>query len=357
MAYLKYLDLSLPKLNSDHNQWVDHVEFFCFISQDGIITEQQVLDRILDENSNNPIDAIEDVVAEDEIEDFIASLNSEDETIEDQVIDSSDDNSALTDKIAWSVKKYFNLIKARELNFEIDYPFTLVSGTELKLKDNLTVPQTLYLILLCSSLLRLATRSGLNRLGHFFEELCEPAFRKLTPANTQNLFFGSGAGAKSVSSITGTFYSKVVHLCGLLHVSPGANFTPINAGIHNVGDGGLDWVGIYDFADNQLSQPVFFGQCACGGDWIEKEFDAHLSKWKNYIQFSNGYLTYHFVPRHLRDESLAWNNPLHIMDVVLIDRYRLMSLLKAETNLPILISKIYKEFLEEIEANKIDSFA
>ncbi len=124
----------------------------------------------------------------------------------------------------------------------------------------------------------------------------------------------------------------------------------------NVGDGGLDWVGVFNFPDNQFSQPTFFGQCACGTDWISKEFDAHSSKWNKYIQFENGYLTYHFVPRHLRDESLNWYNPLDIYDVVLIDRYRLINLLKSEANLPNLITTTYKTFLKEIDLNKIDSF-
>lgn len=356
MAYLKYLDLSLPKLNSDYNQWVDHIEFFCFISQEGTVTEQQIIDRILDENSNDPINAIEDVVPEEEIEELISSMDIEDEAIEDEIIDPSEDNSALTDKIASSVNSYFNLLKARQANFVDDYPFIISVNNEITLKDNLSTSQTLYLILLCSSLLRLATRSGLNRLGHHFEELCEPVFRKLTPINTQNIFFGSGAGTTGVTSISGTFYNKVIQLCDLLHVSHTTHFTPQNAGIRNVGDGGLDWVGIYDFDDNQLSQPTFFGQCACGNDWIDKEFDAHISKWKNYIQFSNGYLTYHFVPRHLRDESLAWDNPLNIYDVVLIDRYRLMSLLKTEADLSTLLSNIYQVFLDEVDANRIDSF-
>lgn len=357
MAYLKYEDFSLPKLNSDNNQWVDHIEFFCYISQEGAITEQQVIDRILDENSNNPLEAIEDVIDQDDLETLLTALDNDDEIIEDEIVDPSDDNAALTDRIASKVNTYFDFLKARQDNFGDDYPFIIsASNNEITLREGLSTTQKLYIILLCSSLLRLATRSGLNRLGHHFEELCAPVFKKLTPENTQNIFFGSGAGTTIGTTITGTFHSKVLQLCDLLHVSPRTNFTPQNAGIHNVGDGGLDWVGVFDFEDSQLSQPTFFGQCACGSDWIDKEFDAHISKWKNYIQFSNGYLTYHFVPRHLRDESLSWDNPLNIYDVVLIDRFRIICLLKTETNLSDLISDIYQPFLDEVENNKIDSF-
>ncbi|MBK8673060.1 MAG: hypothetical protein IPN93_08745 [Bacteroidetes bacterium] len=355
MAYLKYLDLSLPKLNSEPNHWADHIEFFCFISQEGKISEAQITDRLLDENSNNPLVAVEDVAEEDEINELIGALSSTEYLIEDEVIDETNDNSAFRDKISSKINSYFNLLKARQLNFGDDYPF-LVSNNDITLKENLTTSQTLYAILLCSSLLRLATKSGLNKLGHHFEELCGPAFKKLTPNDTQNIFFGSGSGENFLPSITGKFYDKVIELCNLLNVTPRTNFTEENAGIHNVGDGGLDWVGVFNFPDNQFSQPTFFGQCACGTDWISKEFDAHSSKWNKYIQFENGYLTYHFVPRHLRDESLNWYNPLDIYDVVLIDRYRLINLLKSEANLPNLITTTYKTFLKEIDLNKIDSF-
>jgi hypothetical protein len=355
MAYLKYFDLSLPKLNSEPNHWADHIEFFCFISQEGKIGEQQIADRLLDESSNNPLVAIEDIAEEDEINELIESLSSTKELIDDEVIDETNDNPAITDKISSKINLFFNLLKARELNFGDDYPF-VITNNHIAIKENLSTIQTLYLILVCSSLLRLATKSGLNKLGHHFEELCGPAFKKLTPNNTQNIFFGSGSNNNLETVISGKFYNKVLTLCDLLHVSPRTNFTAENAGIHNVGDGGLDWVGVYNFPDNQFSQPAFFGQCACGTDWIEKQFDAHLSKWKNYIQFGNGYITYHFIPRSFRDESLNWYNPLDINDVVLIDRYRLLHLLKTEENLTELIMKNYESFLLEVNENKIDSF-
>lgn len=328
MGYLNYLNLSLPRLNSEPNYWADHVEFFCFIAQEGKISEKQLIDRLLDENSNNSLNAVKDVLEEDEINELLETLSSPEDPFEDEVIDGTNDNSVFRDKISSKINSYFNLLKARQINFGEDYPF-VVSNNDISIKENLSSIQTLYIVLVCSSLLKLATRSGRNKMGHHFEELCGPVFKKLTPENTQNIFFGSGISENLVPSINGTFYDKVVTLCELLHVRPRTNFTRENAGIQNVGDGGLDWVGIFNFSDSQFSQPVFFGQCACGTDWIDKQFDCHLSKWKNYIEFNNGYLTYHFIPRSFRDESLNWYNPLDINDVVLIDRYRLISILKA----------------------------
>lgn len=353
MAYINYNDLSLPKLNSDPNHWADHIEFLCFLSQEAYVSEQQIVDRILDENSNNSSVAIHDLVEEDEITELQDELVDTSPIAEDIIVDDSQNNSAFNDKISSKVKIIFDLIQSRDKHFGEDYPF-FVNSKEILLKDELSLPQRTYLILLCSSLLRLATKSGVNKIGHLFEQLCGPVFCQLLPSSSQSYFFGSGGSKETI--FKGTFYDKVIALCEKLHVSQRSNFTPKNAGIHNVGDGGLDWVGIFNFSDNQFSQPVFFGQCACGtSDWIDKEFDAHKSKWDKYIQFDNGYLTYHFIPRSYRDISLHWFNPLDIFDIVLIDRFRILELLKRQENLDEIIS-IYNPIFQEISENKIDSF-
>ena len=353
MAYINYKDLSLPKLNSDPNHWADHIEFLCFLSQEAYASEQQIVDRILDENSNDSNTAIHDVADEEEIIEFLDELINTSPIAEDEIIDDSQNNSALNDKISSKVSAIFDLLQSRQKHYTDDYPF-FVTKNEILLKDDLSATQKTYIILLCSSLLRLATKSGVNKIGHLFEQLCGPVFTQLLPVASDAYFFGSGGSEESI--FKGKFYDKVIALCDKLHVSEGYDFTPEYAGKHNVGDGGLDWVGVYEFLDGQSSQPTFFGQCACGtSDWIDKEFDTHFSKWKNYIQFKNGYLTYHFIPRNFRDDSLLWFNPLDISDVVLVDRYRILELLKRTENLEAIIS-IYNPLFEEINQNKIDAF-
>lgn len=353
MAYLKYLDFSLPKKNNDPNLWADHWEFFCYISQEGIYSKQQLIDRILDENSNDPSKAIEDVISKEEIEE-ITNLYSEEDTFEDSVDDDSRNDSRIQDKLDSKASEFLAIISDRRKNFGNSYPFVVELNT-VKLTKNLSIQQQLYIILLCSSLMRLATPSGINKLGHHFEDLCAPVFKKLTPAKTKNLFFGSGNSNSNYFS--GTFYEKVLQLCDILHVPPSPHFNERNAGVNNSGDGGLDWVGVYDFTDKQMSQPVFFGQCACGTDWIDKEFDAHISRWKNYIHFANGYLTYHFIPRNYRNVSFEWYNPLNIFDLVLVDRYRIVEMLSQDKTLPILIKDLYTDLITEMNINKVDMFA
>ncbi|MCU0326390.1 MAG: hypothetical protein MUF45_14220 [Spirosomaceae bacterium] len=327
------------------------------MSKEGSVNPQQIIDRIFDENANDPQTAIKDVVTDDEIKLIESELDTP--LYEDEIFDSHMTDSVFSDKIVSSVNSYFGHIKSRKSSFGTSYPFTITKENTLIFNSQLSEEQKVYTILLCSSLMRLATKSGVNRLGHHFEELCGPVFNALLPKNAKSYFFGSGSKSLRYDSIEGNFFDKIDQLCSLLHVRPNSNFTKNNAGIHNVGDGGIDWVGIYDFGDDCSSQPTFLGQCACGIDWIDKQFDANISKWKNYIEFSNSYQTYHFTPRNFRNEMLKWENPLQIYDVVLIDRYRLIKILANETGLSSLINDVYGKFLEEIQNddNKIDYFA
>ena len=175
MAYINYNDLSLPKLNSDPNHWADHIEFLCFLSQEAYASEQQIVDRILDENSNDANTAIHNIAEEDEIIELLDELTNTTPIAEDEIIDDSQNNSALNDKISSKVRIIFDLLQSRQKHYGDDYPF-FVTKNEILLRDNLSATHKTYIILLCSSLLRLATKSGVNKIGHLFEQLCGPVF-------------------------------------------------------------------------------------------------------------------------------------------------------------------------------------
>ncbi|MBU1105389.1 MAG: hypothetical protein KKB51_01875 [Candidatus Riflebacteria bacterium] len=354
MVYINIANFRLPGENSEQNDWFDHIEFLCCISQDGSITESAVVDRFFDENINCLQTAALALGNEFDFPELSENYFDSSDLIEDEIIDPGMYDSPLRDRVTDKIRNLFTSLACRTRVYGDDYPF-ITTNCSIKIRDNLTPVQRLYIALLFSSLLRLATRTGINCLGHLFEELCEPAFRRLTPAGASNFFFGSGSHRNFSDTITGSFFDKVTKLCSLLHLRPHPNFTRENAGRHNNGDGGLDWVGFFEFGDNQFSQPVFFGQCACGQDWVDKQFDAHQSKWKNYIHLCNAYLTYHFIPRNFRKDSLEWYNPLEIIDVVLIDRFRLLQLLNQEADLNNKIENLYRPLFDEIEQNRGNS--
>jgi len=350
MSLLNLANFSFPSSHSDPNEWLDHFELLCCISQEGSVSSHEVCDRLLDENDNNPGDASRTIGNEEDFPESAANYAQPEDLIEDERLNADIYNPILSDRITGKISAYFGDFISRERSYGDDYPFC-VEGNSIQLKNelnSLTHNQKLYIILLCSSVLRLASRSGMNRLGHFFEALCGPAFKRLLPPDSNCRFTGSGTSSVHEKHILGSFFDRITIICELLHLAPSANFTRTSAGQHNTGDGGIDWVGFFEFTDGQYSQPLFFGQCACGHDWIDKQFDAHPAKWKNYIQFCNTYLIYHFIPRHFRGESLKWQNGLNIYDVVLIDRYRLIELLKPLPELCQIIDQYYASLFVEL---------
>jgi hypothetical protein len=354
MAYLKLPEFRPPTNETNPNVWADTLELYCFVLQDKQLTKAQFLDFILDNSGNSASEAADDML--DEVEEDQLNENVEDEpTLGEDAIEVVEDTreKLAPDRLISKLNVYFDYTMARAEQFGAAYPF-FVDGNQIRLIEPSTPLQKVYLVLLISSQLRMATRSGVNRLGHHFEALCEPIFKQLIPPAAESYFFGAGTSV-ATGLFTGTFYAKVIELCNRLSVSASAIFTPENAGKNNVGDGGLDWVGFQAFVDGQSAMPVFFGQCACGTNWVEKQYDAHPSKWKNFIQFHSGYLVYHFIPHSFRKADLLWHNPLNIQDVVLLDRIRLLQLLEAHGHLDELLD-LYDELFTEINDNRISYF-
>jgi len=361
MSLLNLANFSFPASHSDRNEWLDHFELLCCISQEGSVSSHDVCDRLLDENDNDPVDAARTIGNEEDFPESLANHTQPEDLLEDEILNADVYGPLLSDRITGKINAYFEDFKCRDRAYGEDYPF-VVEDNAIRLKNelnNLSQNQKLYVILLCSSVLRLASRSGTNKLGHYFEALCGPAFKRLLPPDSNCHFTGSGATDMCEEQIRGSFFARITKLCEILHLAPAANFTRESAGKQNTGDGGIDWVGFFEFADGQYSQPLFFGQCACGHDWIDKQFDTHPAKWKNYIQFCNTYLTYHFIPRHFREESLNWQNGLNIYDVVLIDRYRLINLLKPSPELCQIINLYYTSLFAELnqQQQSLSSFA
>lgn len=358
MTYLDLDELRLPEKRKDINWWADHVEFFCLLAQDRIVTVDQIVDRLLDENSNQASKAIKSLPAYDEVDDFDADDETSDYDIDPDGDDDGDDtfvDSVSSDALAPRVQRFFQFLARRQAIFGEAYPFVVNTRSIANRADPLSPSQYLYTVLLCSSLLKYATKSGVNLLGHHFEQLCGPIFKRLVPYGTTVKFFGSGTS--QAEGFTGTFHHKVSTLAEMLHLQLGGDFTPGTMSSHNVGDGGLDWVGFYDFGDGQKFQPKFFAQCACGTNWVDKQFDAHFDKWSRYMQFDNLFLLYHFIPRSLRSTSGEFVNPTEIFKVTMIDRLRIIQILQRDRRLGHILSEIYLELINELEDKKLDLFS
>ncbi len=348
MCLVNLKKLKFPDSSADINHWADVIEFYCLLSRDGVITIADVVDRIIDARGGDVSAAAEDVLEIEDLEELEHSL----------AVDGDEDLSTSTDgakrdEIESRVKGYFEFLQSRAILYANSYPFQ-IDGGRIFVKKVTSSEIYLYVALLVSSLLLFVEKKWVHSLGHKFEHLCGPAFETLLPTGAHAHLFGAGANNGGI--FNGTFFQKVAKLAELLNLNTKPKFNKDAVSPHNVGDGGLDWVGFYDFKDTESFLPIFFGQCACGEDWVTKQFDAHPDKWKNYIDFENSYLSYHFIPRSIRSQLGKWADPLDLYNVVIIDRLRLIKLLQNRRSLADELLTIYIDLFERLDIEKIDPF-
>jgi hypothetical protein len=93
-------------------------------------------------------------------------------------------------------------------------------------------------------------------------------------------------------------------------------------------EAGLDLVCLRSFPDDRPGRPVFFFQCASGGDWDGKLHTPRLEQWRKLVEFTAlGLPTKAFAtPFAFLDAEFIRNCML--VDGLLMDRYRLLAVSK-----------------------------
>lgn len=352
MPYLNKSKLQFPKEENDYNVWADYVEILTMLSTDRKLSVETLKDRLLDENDNDAAKALKQI---DPVYKKTATPLT-DKIADDQFEGDTDPEEE--QHIKTCLLTVIDYMKARKAIIADYYPFNIDDRYAVSLQNPLTDKHKVYIILLLSSHIRLINRNNgfAYRLTHLFEELCDEPFKMLIPNLAVSEFFGAGGTGDSDDPPppgSKLFYHKVSDLAQKLSLPLTPFFTLQNAGVHNVGDGGLDWVAWQPFADNLHLKPLYFAQCACGTDWEDKIYDANKSKWAGYIHINYDYPLFHFIPRCYRDLYNRWENNLKLHTVVLIDRFRIIELLEKSGQDAAVVAK-YTELLLEVETETVD---
>lgn len=350
MPYLDIRKIELPKQETDYNVWADYIELLTMLHPDRKLSIEAIKDRLIDENDGNVKKALHQINAMGK---KVITLNI-DKIAEDQFEDDNDPEDE--QRIKTAIIGVVDYLKCRKSIVSNYYPFEVDNKYSISLKKRLANKHKIYIILLLSSLIRVITRKGgfSYILTHRFENLCEHPFRLLVPQLATMKFFGAGGSADEKDEPIGQlFYDKVIDLAKNLHLPLHPLFTHETAGVHNVGDGGLDWVAWMPFADNLDMLPTYFAQCACGTDWEDKLFDANKAKWSQFILFNYDYQLFHFIPKSYRELDNKWLNGTKLHTAILIDRFRIIELLEKSGKEKEIV-ELYKDLLTELETTEVD---
>lgn len=232
------------------NLYSDYIELISLFSNDSFVTIADIQDRLVDLGIEGDDD-------EDTASPEIGSKSSE-----------------KADELENRVRELFLLVEERYYLYGEDYPFSYKEG-RIKLKENLTFKNKLYLIFLIAS-----------NLDHFsklqsiitteFETISFFVLKEFLPGKAIIKKFGKD------SDYTGNAKKKIRDLARDLNLE--IDEYEINQiSDRNNQERGLDIIGWIPFNDLCSNMLIILAQCACGKHWFGKQHDT--TRFESYYHF------------------------------------------------------------------------
>lgn len=263
--------------------------------------------------------------------------------------DEAETHADVSDKISRQTDDIWSQLEYREQTFEEFYPFA-VESNHLKLKsENFTGSQKLYILLLaCSRLRSFDQSSGVRQhWAKNFTNLSKEAMSGLAPVGADIKIFDANSDDRR--NYYGTnlrhAFEKLGEDLSLIHVNKAECQKESTSG-----DGGLDIVAIYNFNDNALASHAIFGQCgAQETEWPSKTLEAIPEVFIHLFQYQVYPTSVMFTPVCYRNSDGSWVRNKETNKVLLLDRYRILSLTKQDNIPNIIETDWFRDFFNTFE--------
>jgi hypothetical protein len=229
-------------------------------------------------------------------------------------------NSNERDEDESLIIEIFLMLQERELLYSKNYPFKYDNDNSLiKVNDDLTGKQKLYIYLLISSMLSIFNPFR-NELTSEFEFICKDAMVCFLPNYSVVKQFGRN------SDYDGNTKEKIKKLASDLNLSID-EYELMQISDRNYQERGLDIVGWIPFSDNCMNIIIFLAQCACGKDYESKQHDTR--RFRNYMRFyKTEPIHVMFIPYSLINpkERKFYHSDLIEKDYLIFERKRIIEL-------------------------------
>jgi len=309
--------------SGDSHHWADYAELLCLVNIDGTLSEADLISRWQKRKGMGG-----EPIAEDD-----------DEALE---------PPARSDRISALAADVYRQLEYRAGLFGPAYPFRVREMEYMDRVDDISSLQKIYLFLLLASSLRCLDRRGRTAVTVSFERLCQCAIAAWLPSRARVRLFGTG-GKGEAGEYEGTLYQRLVKLAGDLSEELIAKESDFRAG--DYGDGGIDIAAWVPFMDWLPSQLILLAQATCENDWTHKQHEAGQAKISSRFRFVAPHTTALCIPYCFRSPSGEWFKQNDIHQTVLLDRFRILSLMPdAELPLSLLPAAELDSALEYREA-------
>ena len=276
---------------SEYNRWADYIELLCL--KDEVITPDDVIDIWCDDDTDNEYDR--------------GGL----------------DHLEKSAYLEMQIDDYFILLHSREKACGEYYPFEMQKGNCLKLKQNLSDKQKIYIFLLLCSSICFMDNIEMKKYTDDFEVLSKSVMHTLVPRNAVVELFGT---TRKGDLFCGTQRKRIEKLADCIGARTTKSFDENEKyDLAKAGDDGLDIVAYLPIDDAQMI-PFAFAQCTCSFDkWKEKQDSVLEDHWNTKIEPLVSYPAFMFVPFSCHNSEGAFYDVTAIRSF-LIDRIRIIKL-------------------------------
>jgi hypothetical protein len=243
----------------------------------------------------------------------------------DRCEDSENEQASIDDGHQQELVNLFEILQYRSQLYAEDYPFD-VNSEMIKLKENISTKQKLYIILLSCANLTTFEKSLQYHLADEFEHITYCAIRQYLPSSFQVKKLGSN------SDYTGNTRKKLNDLGRDINLP--TEDEQINAiSIRANKEKGVDLVAWHSFIDNLPNTIILLIQCACGRDTLHKMYEpAAYMTYFNFSKFQKQPIISLATPKSvvIKSNFIKQMSEVAMGDILFFDRLRLMELIKNE---------------------------
>jgi len=231
-----------------------------------------------------------------------------------------EEQSQISDNQEQELIDLFEILKYRVELYTEDYPFE-IQNDHIKLKENLSTKQKLYIIILSCANLTTFEKNLQSKLTEEFEYITYCAIKQYLPASFNVKKLGSD------SDYQGNTRAKLKALGKDINLNVN-NEQIDNISIHANKEKGVDLIAWYNFTDHIPNTLIFLIQCACGQDTYHKIYEP--KRYLTYFYFTqmspiialSTPKSIVIKPNEIKDQS-----EVLMGDTLYFDRLRLMELI------------------------------
>jgi hypothetical protein len=274
-----------------------------------------------------------------------------DEVSEELEREGSEDGSTRQNRYESYIDDAWFMLNHRSRVYEELYPF-IIQDEAIELKEDFDSQHYIYVLILFCSRLKSFNGNGVRqRWAKYFTQVCKFVMAGIAPNNSIIRIFDANSDdrRKYYSTNLKIAIRKLAEEMAVLIQELLLEQESTS------GDMGIDLVAIYQFKDGvRTGNFVMFGQCGAQGEnWPAKNFECHPDKFRAIFSTYSPIVSIMFTPADYRLADGEWNKISNISGGTVIDRRRIINLLKNSQDINNLLNHTCLiSFKEELAAIK-----